>query len=86
VAIAKRPQRHQSESADDAAEKFIRAGAGMPHEPQPEPEALGRRVPTMIRFDRELLAKVDAAAKRRGVSRSAWVQFMLSRTLEEEER
>ena len=40
----------------------------------------------MIRFDRALLAKVDEAAKRRGISRSAWVQYTLSRTLEEDER
>ena len=85
MAIAKRPRRHRTESEDAVAEKFIHA-AGKPEEPAQEAEASGRRVPTMIRFDRDLLAKVDAAAKRRGVSRSAWVQFMLSRTLEDEER
>ncbi len=85
MAIAKRPQRNQLEGADTVAEKFIHA-AGNPQEPMPEEEASSRRVPTMIRFDRDLLAKVDAAAKRRGVSRSAWVQYTLSRTLEDEER
>ena len=30
-----------------------------------------RKTPVMIRFDRELLKRVDAAAKRRGISRSA---------------
>jgi hypothetical protein len=29
-----------------------------------------------------LLAKVDAAAKRRGISRSAWIQFTVSRALD----
>jgi hypothetical protein len=83
MAIAKRPKRDQSESENGAAEKFI-LGAGKPPPPPAREVALGRRVPTMIRFDRELLAKVDAAAKRRGISRSAWVQYMISRTLEEE--
>jgi hypothetical protein len=85
MAIAKRPKRDQRESENGAAEKFI-LGAGKPPPSAAGEVALGRRVPTMIRFDRELLAKVDAAAKRRGISRSAWVQYMISRTLEEEER
>ena len=36
----------------------------------------------MIRFDRDLLDRVDAAAKRRGISRSAWVQYTISRALD----
>jgi metal-responsive CopG/Arc/MetJ family transcriptional regulator len=40
----------------------------------------------MIRFDAELLARVDRAARRRGVSRSAWVAFTLSKALDEEEQ
>ena len=84
MAIAKRPNVHQGESGDVVAEKFIQ-GAGKPLQSAGEAVS-GRRVPTMIRFDRELLAKVDAAAKRRGISRSAWVQYTISRTLEEEER
>ena len=39
----------------------------------------------MIRFDAGLLARVDRAAKRRGVSRSAWVAFTLSKALDDEE-
>lgn len=86
MAIAKRPKRDRTESEDAVAERFIGA-AGRPQEPAPaEAEVSGRRVPTMIRFDRDLFAKVDAAAKRRGISRSAWVQYTLSRTLEDEER
>jgi len=36
----------------------------------------------MVRFDAALLAKVDRAAKKRGVSRSAWIQYTLSEALE----
>jgi hypothetical protein len=31
-----------------------------------------------------LLKKMDTAAKKRGVSRSAWIQYTLSEALEEE--
>jgi hypothetical protein len=40
----------------------------------------------MIRFDAAVLAHVDRAARRRGVSRSAWVAFTLSKALDEEEQ
>ncbi len=36
----------------------------------------------MMRFDPEVLKRVDEAAKRRGVSRSAWIQFTVSRALD----
>jgi predicted HicB family RNase H-like nuclease len=39
----------------------------------------------MVRFDAKLLARVDAAAERRGISRSAWIQYTLSRALDDEE-
>ena len=45
-------------------------------------QAEARKAPVMIRFDRDLLQRVDAAAKRRGISRSAWVQYTVSRALD----
>jgi predicted HicB family RNase H-like nuclease len=65
-------------SPEKAAEAFI-GGAGRA---AGEGEADTRKVPAMIRFDRELLARVDAAARKRGVSRSAWVQYTLSKALD----
>jgi hypothetical protein len=41
-----------------------------------------RRTPVLIRFAPEVLRQVDAAATRRGISRSAWVQFVVSRALD----
>jgi hypothetical protein len=38
----------------------------------------------MIRFAPELLARVDQAARRRGISRSAWIAFTLSKALDDE--
>jgi hypothetical protein len=80
MAIAKKPSRSRTheKSADPekAAEAFI-AGAGGAPEP-----ADSRKTPVMIRFDRDLLKRVDAAAKRRGISRSAWVLYTVSRALD----
>jgi uncharacterized protein (DUF4415 family) len=82
MAIAKKPSRSttntQPADPEKAAEAFI-AGAG--GAPSPE-QADTRKAPVMIRFDRDLLERVDAAAKRRGISRSAWVQYTLSRALD----
>jgi hypothetical protein len=84
MAIAKRPDRYRSvieeQPVDErAAEAFI-TGA----EEAPRPKA-AKKVPILVRFDRELLARVDRAAKRRGISRSGWVHYQISRALEEEE-
>jgi len=76
MAIAKKPA--SKPLAEANADKFI-AGASTT-EPTEKPQK--GRVATMVRFDAALLAKVDRAAKKRGVSRSAWIQYTLSETLE----
>jgi hypothetical protein len=84
MAIAKKPKRHQTaiiSQREQAAEDFI-AGAAQGNAATP---AETRKVPIMMRFDREVLARVDAAAKRRGISRSAWIQFTVSRALDQGE-
>jgi predicted HicB family RNase H-like nuclease len=79
--IAKKPQRDQSVSRsqqkEQAAQAFI-SGAG---KQEIEEKEAGKK-PVMVRFDPDLLARVDEAAKRRGVSRAAWIQFTLSRALD----
>lgn len=83
MAIAKTPKRQQTAKTlpreERAAEAFI-AGAG---EVGTSEET--RKVPIMMRFDRAVLTRVDAAAKRRGISRSAWIQFTVSRALDQGE-
>jgi predicted HicB family RNase H-like nuclease len=37
----------------------------------------------MMRFDRDLLKRVTAEAKRNGVSRSAWISLVLAQKLNE---
>jgi predicted HicB family RNase H-like nuclease len=77
MAIAKKPG--SKPPSDVSAERFI-AGAGAVEQTQTPKRG---RVATMVRFDAALLEKVDAAAKKRGVSRSAWIQYTLSEALEE---
>ena len=43
------------------------------------------KIPIMLRFDRDLLAQIDISAKKRGVSRSSWIHFILSKSLEKGE-
>ncbi len=91
MAIARKPGSKLVPLTEHAADKFI-AAAGMspptaePAQEEPTPGNGDRRQPAMIRFDRALLARVDRAAKRRGISRSAWIQYVVSQVLDEEER
>jgi hypothetical protein len=84
MAIAKRPDRYRSTieplpQDEHAATSFI-TGAD---EAQPPKDT--RKVPILVRFDRDLLARVDNAAKRRGLSRSGWVHYQISRALDADE-
>lgn len=79
MAITRKPKSNTNASeikAEKAAETFI-SSAGAPLS---EPDK--HKTPIMIRFDPALLQKVDAAAKRRGISRSAWIQYVTSRALD----
>jgi predicted HicB family RNase H-like nuclease len=86
MAIAKKPKRNRSaaqqEAPDVAADKFI-SGADARHDEPSQEDS--KKVPIMVRFDRDVLQRVDAAAKRRGISRSSWIQFTVSRALDQGE-
>jgi hypothetical protein len=63
MAIAQLPKRKPAPSKEEeAAAKFIEGAATAALRPG------AKRTPAMIRFDAGLLARVDRAAKRRGVS------------------
>lgn len=82
--IAKRPQTTRKELPDDrAAEAFI-SGAGklVTQDEQPKRK---RKERVMVQFDQKVLERVDSAAERRGISRSAWIQFVVSRALDQGE-
>lgn len=82
--IAKKPSsntnKNQETKDESAAEAFI-SGADKPAAPTERQN----KTPILLRFDPEVLKRVDAAAKRRGISRSAWIQFTVSRALDQGE-
>lgn len=88
MAIARKPNSKPRPPVDDAAADAFIAGAAKPEaapiaaDAEAGEGAEPRKSPVMLRFDRALLAKVDTAAKRRGISRSAWIQFTVSRALD----
>ncbi len=85
MAIAKKPSARPVAPAlaaeDQAASAFI-SGAGQ-SAPEPAAPARPRKARVMTQFDAALLRQVDAAAQKRGISRSAWIQFVISQALEE---
>lgn len=79
--IAKRPQGAAKVQQDDkAAETFITGAAKRQEWPKRK-----RKERVMTQFDDAVLERVDAAARRRGISRSAWIQFVVSRALDQGE-
>lgn len=87
MAIARRPKLAVPNGAaprdERAAEAFIAgAGKGAVRDVTNDAATEARKTPVMLRFDRDLLKKVDSAAKRRGVSRSSWIQYTVSRALD----
>jgi predicted HicB family RNase H-like nuclease len=82
--IAKRPQAaHNVQPDDSAAEAFI-SGAEKKAAKDNRPKRK-RKERVMIQFDDKVLERVDSAAERRGISRSAWIQYVVSRALDQGE-
>jgi hypothetical protein len=79
--IAKNPVR-KTKSNDKQAEKFIMAAS----EETPKAHADERFIQTPIRFPKELLERIDWAAKKRGLNRSSWLRYAATRELDKEER
>ena len=88
MAIARKPVSSRIDP-EKVAEAFIQGGARLPDARNADREAApageGRKTPIMLRFNTELLRRVDAAAKRRGISRSAWIAFKVSEALDSED-
>ena len=75
MAIVKNPKRLRLESAENKAEAFI-SGADSAN------GADRNKKPTMIRVAPELLARIDRAARRLGISRSAFIVSSAAEKLE----
>ena len=87
MAIARKPAVNRADP-EKAADAFIQGASQPPRERESEQEVAfreRRRTPIMLRFNTGLLRRVDAAAKRRGISRSAWIAFKVSEALDAED-
>ena len=84
MTISRKPKSNQKPD-DAAAEKFI-AGSTPAQTPQPapEPKPKATKKPVALRFDEDLLAKIDAAARSRGISRNAWISWQCAEGLKDE--
>jgi predicted DNA binding CopG/RHH family protein len=78
MAIAKNPKRNSSHDADREAEAFI-SGVG---QPPAAADLETKKKPIMVRIDPDLLERIDHAAKRRGLSRSAFIVSSAAEALE----
>ena len=87
MAIARKPKSNTNAVSapvdDPRAVAFIAKAATPPESPPPPPES--GKVPVMIRFDVTLLRRIDEAAKRRCISRTAWINSTLSHTLDRDD-
>ena len=81
MTITKKPKSNQNASIAKSDEKAVQAFISGAEKTEKETD----KKAVIIRFDPELLDRIDTAAKRRGVSRVAWVQFTLSRALDQGE-
>ena len=69
-------------NTDQKVEAFI-SGAGLPSQPIATAAATeGSKTVVNMRFDSALLQRIDAAAKRQGISRTAWLHVAASKALE----
>jgi hypothetical protein len=76
----KMPHTVNPDSSDRKAEAFI-SGAGAGKAAAPATDARKSKVVNM-RFDVALLKRVDAAARKLGISRTAWLHVAASKALE----
>ncbi len=80
MSIAKKPKSNTFDTSlrhNKKAEDFIAGTDSVMDNPRRQ-----NKQPILIRFDQDLLRKVDEAAMRRGVSRSAWLQYVVSRAMD----
>ena len=70
-------------NTDKRAEAFISGAGGLPRAPAPtEAEPEGSKTVVNMRFDTALLQRIDAAARRLGIGRTAWLHVAASKALE----
>ena len=86
--IAKKPKRTPSDiisTQESKAKAFIAGASQKSAKETADKTRKPERQPILIRFDPLLLSKVEQAAQKRGISRSAWIQYVVSVALEKGE-
>ena len=96
MAIAKNPKRNQTAKTEQEAQSFISgassansavnsgdaADAKFTAAQSQDPPSDGNKKPVMIRIDAAMIERIDRAAKRLGLSRSAFVVLSAAERLE----
>lgn len=84
MAVQRRPK---SKASEQDAQAFIAGGenseptsAPLPSSPKPK----ANKKPVALRFDGDLLERIDAAARSRGISRNAWISWQCAEGLKDE--
>lgn len=78
MAIAKNPKRNIKEADEREAQAFISGAGNSPKDALPKQH----KEPIMIRIDPALLQRIDQAAKRLGISRSAFIVSSAAKQVE----
>jgi len=79
MAVQRKPKKQTTEKAASA---FI-DGSAPKAKPANQNATKALKKPVAMRFDPVLLARIDKAAERMGVSRNAWVSLRCAEALEE---
>lgn len=78
MAIAKNPKRSTDASSDRQAEAFISGAGNVVAADERDPN----KKPIQVRIDPDILTRIDRAAKRLGISRSAFIVSSAAEKLE----
>jgi hypothetical protein len=76
MAIVSRPKRRLSDTSTSDPMEFIQ-GAGRQTEEDALKPMKRRKEPVIIRFDDDILSRLDQAAAKRGLSRAALVRLLV---------
>ncbi|WP_162617497.1 CopG family transcriptional regulator [Yoonia maritima] len=79
MAVQRKPKKATSDIDIDAAEQFISGASTSTSSAQKS-----KKTPVALRFDNDLLARIDAMASRRGMSRNAIISYWCSKGVESE--
>jgi Ribbon-helix-helix protein, copG family len=80
MAIVAKPQRTPTDAAKPDPMEFIhgaRETGDQAAADDPQPSKRRRKEPVIIRFDDEILSRLDRAAAKRGLSRAALVRLLV---------